>query len=816
MKRWTFLFFAVPWAGALIGLYEGERLPQGALWAASCALGLASLFGRRRGMGLAPLWGAVLCAHIAFVTGGIASYAEWEARIVRGERGLLRGEVLRVEPYDRERLALRLRPEAAGAGRSPWHVRFVLPVSEASSPAFSGEEAAWPVRLYPFQPAGNPGEFDRRRWAMGRAYLATAYLESDRRVPAGGPSIEPGPACEAARSLQERLVEPGVGKALQSTAWRWRCRLIQAGAHRTGVSLGLLLGQTDLIAPEAKEAFSSSGMAHLLAVSGLHVGFVATAAALASKGRGVRRLPLGWLGAAAAVAYCGVVGGPPSARRAASMLVAATLGRACGRRLDGRRLLFVGAGALTASDPFLSLDLGFQLSVAATAGILWVAPLLSTGRPSQAPRRSGWRKLPRRLGEMAAISIAAQAATLPLIARTFSTVSWVAPLTNLIALPLSGASLILLLTGSLASDAAEPLGAPLIKAGVLLADGLLRLAEATSPWGGVELSMGTPLFFAGSYGVLIGGLLVWEGRLRPQLPVALTFGKRLLLAGATALLLNASWPTVKGLLGVAEVWVLDVGQGDAVLIRSGWGRAVLVDGGGVPGAAATGGYDVGAMRVVPALKRLGVKRLEAVVSTHPHEDHVHGLAAVIAQRQIGRVFASHARSGGAAYRAFLEAAGAKGLVVEHLQRGGAILLEPGFAIEVLFGGDPREFSLTGAAPGANDLSVALRIEGHGRRFLLVGDAERALLDRLRAWWELSSHVLLIPHHGGASSFSPPFLDEVGPEAVVISVGVNAYGHPAPELLAYLAAREIRTYRTDRDGAVLVQFWPWGIRIRTVR
>lgn len=816
-KRWTLSFFALPWAGALVGVSGAERLPSWALWATSLTLGLTSLFSRKGELKLALLWTAVLCAYVAAVCGGVASYAEWEASVVRGERGVLRGEVRSVEPYDPERLALRLRPEGAGSGRSPWSVRFVIPVAEASAPAFeSGAPAAWPVRLYPFQPAGNPGEFDRRRRAMSRAYLATAYLETERRGFEEAGSIEPEEACEAARSLHQRIVVPGIGKWLQSTAWRWRCRLISAGAHRTGIALGLLLGQTDLVAAEAREAFSSSGMAHLLAVSGLHVSFVTAAVAAASK-RGIgRHLPWGWLGAVAGVVYCGVVGGPPSARRAAAMLVAATVGKAFGRRLDGRRLLLVGAGALLASDPFLSFDLGFQLSVAATASILWTAPLVAKVRLFEGAEQGGWRRLLRRAGQMGAISIVAQAGTLPLIARSFSTVSWIAPLTNLVALPLSGASLILLLIGSVVSDVAEPLGAPLVKGGVLLSDGLFRLAEATSPWGGLELSMGTPLFLVGWYSLLVGALLLWEGRLRPQLPVVLTSGKRLLLAGMAAIALNAFWPTAKGILGVAEVWVFDVGQGDAILVRSPWGRHLLVDGGGVPGAAATGGYDVGAMRVVPALMRLGVKRLEAVVSTHPHEDHVHGLAAVVSKRRIGRVFASHARSEGAAYRAFREAVEGKGLTIEHLQRGSVIRLEPGFVLLVLFGGDPKELSPGREAPGANNLSVSLRIESGGRRFLLLGDAERMLLDGLREWWELSSDGLLIPHHGGASSFSTAFLDEVDPEVAVISVGVNAFGHPAPALLAYLAGREISTYRTDRDGAVLLQFWPWGIRVHTVR
>lgn len=813
-KAWTLLFFALPWAGSLLGLRGAGHLPAPALWAASGALLLAGAATRPGRVKLLLLWAAVLGAYVAALAGAAASYSAWEARIARGQQGLLEGEVLSVEPYDPGRLALRVRPAAGEAGRAPWDVRLIVPVSGSGAAVRLAERgAAWPVRLYPFQPAGNPGEFDRRRWAMGRGYLATAYFEGEE----GGAGAPRGPdeECRAARALHERLASPGVAKALQATAWRWRCRLIGVGAGRTGVALGLLLGQTDLVAPEAREALARAGMAHLLAVSGLHVGFVAAAASAWGRGRRGRGV-WGWLGAAAGAAYCGVVGGPPSARRAAAMLAFAAVGRAWGRRVEGRSLLLVASGTLLAFDPFLSLDLGFRLSVAATAAIVWTAPLTARWCAAGLERKGGWRAVARRALQAGAISAAAQLGTAPLVASAFSTASWIAPLTNLVAVPLGAVSLVLLLAGSVASDVLGPVGRPAIQAGVLLADQLVRLGEAAAPWGGLELAMGSPLHHGGWYAALAGLVLLCEGRLVPQRPAVLTLGKKLVLAGLAAAALGSSWPAVKGVLGVAEVWVLDVGQGDAILIRSPWGRHVLVDGGGVPGAAASGGYDVGAMRVLPTLKRLGVKRLDAVISTHPHEDHVHGLAAVIAGRRVGRVFASQAESEGAAYRAFLESVAAKGLAVEHLPRGAVIRVESGLHLRVLFGGDPGDLRPGGRSPGANNLSVVVRVEGRGASFLLAGDAERELLAALRAWWDLRSDGLLLPHHGGASSFSPEFLDAVDPRVAVISVGGNAFGHPTPAVLEHLDRRGVRTYRTDRRGAVLVQLWPWGIRVRTLR
>lgn len=814
-KDWTLLYFALPWVGTLLGLHAAGRVPALALWAVSSALLLAGAAVPTERAKILLFYAAALGAYAAALAGTAASYADWEARIARGQRGFLEGAVLSVEPYSPGRLALRVRPGAQGAERSPWDVRLVVPTFEGRALIELEERGApWPVRFYPFQPAGNPGEFDRRTWAMGRGYLATAYFESGENPREA--ASEPGEECRAARALHDRLAASGIAKALQATAWRWRCRLIDAGAGRTGVALGLLLGQTDLVSSGAREALSRAGVAHLLAVSGLHVGFVAAAAAAAGRRKRAGWGLWGWLGAAAGAAYCGVAGGPPSARRAAAMLAFAAVGRAWGRRVEGRRLLLVASGTLFAFDPFLSLDLGFRLSVAATAAILWTAPIAARWRARAPEGRGRWSLFARRSLQAGALCVAAQLSTAPLVSGAFSTASWIAPLTNAVAVPLGAAALILLLAGSVLADVLEPLGQPAIEAGVRLADGLLLFAEAVSPWGGFELPMGSPLLHAGWYAALTGLAVLWEGRLVPQRPARLTLGKRLLVAGMAAAALYSSWPTLKGVFGVTEVWVLDVGQGDSILIRSPWGRYVLVDGGGVPGAAATGGYDVGAMRVLPTLKRLGVKRLDAVINTHPHEDHVHGLAAVIAGRRVGRVFASRAQSQSEAYRAWIETVAAKGLAVEHLSRGALIRLEPGVHLQVLFGGDPRELRPGGGAPGVNDLSVALRVEGRGRSFLLAGDAEGELLEALRAWWALDSDGLLVPHHGGASSFSPEFLDEVDPEVAVISVGANAFGHPAPALLEYLDRRGIRTFRTDRHGAVLVQLWPWGISVRTGR
>ena len=185
-----------------------------------------------------------------------------------------------------------------------------------------------------------------------------------------------------------------------------------------------------------------------------------------------------------------------------------------------------------------------------------------------------------------------------------------------------------------------------------------------------------------------------------------------------------------------------MGQGDAVLVRSGWGRAVIIDGGGVPGAAASGGFDVGDRRVVPALKRLGVRRLEAVLNTHPHEDHVHGLAAVIAQREVNGVFAAEIEGERCGLPHVSPGRGGEGAPRAAAEGRDELVLEPGLSLVVLAAGTSTERAAGAGRPSTTARRCSLLapagsalfpgdIEERGQRRLLAQEAGRGELALLR-------------------------------------------------------------------------------------
>ena len=235
-----------------------------------------------------------------------------------------------------------------------------------------------------------------------------------------------------------------------------------------------------------------------------------------------------------------------------------------------------------------------------------------------------------------------------------------------------------------------------------------------------------------------------------------------------------------------EVRFLDVGQADAILVRIG-DHAMLID----------GGNNDDARGLVAYLQERGIARLDAVVGTHPHEDHIGGLDAVLAAIPVGRIYLPRASANTATYEDLLLAIATKGIPATNPRPGDSFAL-----------GDARVTVLAPSAtavPEGNDASLVLRLDYGARSFLFTGDAEAATEAEMRTAGLLrEADVLKVAHHGSTSSSTPEFLAAVAPRLAVISVGEgNDYGHPAQRTLDALAAVGATVYRTDRDGTVLV-------------
>ncbi len=532
-----------------------------------------------------------------------------------------------------------------------------------------------------------------------------------------------------------------------------------------GAARALVLGDRAGLEAGFQRSLRRFGLSHLFAVSGLHVALVALLAHWLL--RGLRHLPRLGLTSLAVVGYLVLVGARPSIIRATAMALL-SFGAVCGQRpVHSRQALCLSAGALVFVDPSLVLNLGYQLTVSATAGILWVAPALA----------DRWQVLPGPLRRSLAATVGAQVTSLPWTASTFSLVHPLAPALNLIAIPWMA----------------------IFALGSFVGSALLQLVPASRAFVAAAFDAGVEP-------------VSWLSSLPPSrwiaLPVALTFFEGMLLA-ASLLAALLSRPSVLRLLGlavvglllrgpaissVAEFIAIDVGQGDAIVLHDGE-SVVLVDGGGWRRG------DIAASVLVPTLARLGIRGVSAAVLTHPDIDHCRGLLDLSYYLPIDRLWSGAAANGSPCARDLLARPRIRW---RKLWRGESLRVGR-VSLEVLHPG-------AGSLSRDNDSSIVMRAVLGGRSILLTGDveakSERSILacyppDRLR------SQILKLPHHGSKTSTTDRFLAAISPRVAVASAGRrNRYGHPSEEVLERCRRRRVQVSRTDRDGMIRLPLEPY--------
>jgi competence protein ComEC len=408
--------------------------------------------------------------------------------------------------------------------------------------------------------------------------------------------------------------------------------------------------------------------------------------------------------------------------------------------------------------------------------------------------RLSW--LPKPLALAIGTTLAAQAGVSPLLLYHFHQVPEVTLLANVLAFPAVAPALLLGLAAAGASLVFEPLGIVLAWIALLPIRYLEAIADhlASAPFPTVTSPGGAAVLVIGFVAVI--ALTTWlrSGRRLPRTALAACVVLAPLFLWSTAI--RAGPPS--GLV----VRFFDVGQGDAALVSSPGGANVLIDGGPDPQLVAT------------KLAALGVKRLDAVVATHPHLDHYVGLPAVLARFPVRLVVDSGCRppdSRSLSYRTFLRAVHAEGIPEKHPRRG-----------EVLVVGDLRFDVLSpdrcwhGTNSDPNNDSLVLLLTYREDTVLFANepeaDAQQVMLDDGEP---LAAEVLNVPHHGAGTSILP-FFQAVHERIAVVCVGPNTYGHPVPQTLEWLRSTGARVFRTDRSGDVVIRFESPGIRVDTGR
>lgn len=549
-------------------------------------------------------------------------------------------------------------------------------------------------------------------------------------------------------------------------------------AREAELARGFVLGEDEGIDERTEEDFRRSGLAHLLAVSGQNVTLLALLAMplLGALGIPLRERLIWVLGLIAV--YVPVAGAGPSIQRAAVMGALGLLATLAGRRSSTLYALVLAAVVTLAIDPGIAADVGWQLSFAAVLGILLLASPL---REAILARLNGgpWR---RALADGVAMTVAATVATAPLVAFHFETFSTTTLVANVLALPAVAPAMWLGMCGAGLAQLPDLPLEPLNGLNALLLAYIAQVASwcAAPDWAEVEVHLdgtGLVLAYAGIGAVAL--LCMYLARLR-RLGVVLRGAGLACAALLSLFFLQTEEGPGAAPPGGLRIEVLDVGQGDAILLRPAGAPAVLVDGG--PSGA-------GLSRM---LEQSGVESLAAAIVTHPQSDHVGGIEDLLGHvpvrqllfARIGRRMLEEAREAGSEPQR---------IGAGHELRAGALRLR------VLW---PPPELLTAPAPGQDPNQLSLVIEARWRHFtmLLTGDAEAEAVPIEPG----PVDVLKVAHHGSEDAGLEALLERARPRLAVISVGEeNPYGHPTQATLATLARRGVPTLRTDDDGTIVI-------------
>ena len=689
---------------------------------------------------------------------GINAFAREEPLIVQGQVCSISGR-----SEDRSEMELSTDQVTIDGATVAVHGRMLLVVDHGELAAREGDTVRFRTRLRLPRSLATPGEFDYPRHLASRGIAVTAFLPEARDL-----AVFPAPAGAFYFAKWQNATIRAIAAAVSPEI----APLVRALV--TGDKGGITAGQRELLA--------RGGLSHLFSISGLHLGLIAFFLFLLARTLYCRsetllllappQRALPWLLLPALWFYLQFTGNALPTRRAFLMALAGALLLLLCRRSAPMKILAAAALLILLASPLSFYQPSFQLSFAGIFGIFLLLPPWT--------ERLGALPLPVRwIAAISLTTLAAFLATTPLALMHFHLFAPAGLLTNVIAVPAIGFLAVPLgFVGAITAPFFPEAGALFFRGCAAVIETVLALAERVvalpflhgshfylSPWQLVAIFL------------LCSGLLLGGSSRRPRTAAAL------LLTGVVLLGLPAS--NLKGI----SVTVLSVGQGESILLSLPPDRHFLIDGGGVRGSA----VDIGERLIAPALGRLGVHRLEAVILTHDHPDHRLGLLHVLRHFPV---------------KAFWTASPAEVLDAELFR----VLAEKGIPLQTF---SPGWHPLPGIGAGAlslfvprqypeslNDSSLIIRAGLGADAVLLTGDIEKDGVAALLHSSPPPANLLKLPHHGSRNSSPAELLDLFQPKAVFASVGRgNVYHFPHPEVVAALDRRRIPLYRTDLDGTL---------------
>ncbi len=678
-------------------------------------------------------------------------------------------------------------------------------------PHFSpGQKIRFPTKLRPFRNFRNPGAFDYVSSRDNKGFVCSATVSDGRYIVPMGPGRMPFPygMLEKSRKPIRQFIRANLGPE--------EAALFQA----------LILGERQDIDHSLREPFSQTGLGHILAVSGLHIGLVAWAAFFLIKWILMRsyRLTLAFdirklaalLACIPVVFYACLAGLQVSTQRAMIMALVFFASVILDREKDIWSTLAFAALIVLSLDPEALFSISFQLSFGAVLGILWLTSPLVRHMRGPVGDQGGIKRPAVLLGRhflgLAAICLAAQVFLLPITVFYFHRVSPVALFANLMVIPLLGLWIIPAgLFSALILPLSPDLARVILQLGAAGLQGMMHIIRFWSHFPFASFWMVTPnfpeilLFYAILFCIFSIRRWAWTR-------------KTLVVLCGLFILDAAYWTYQVEFRQDLRVTFLDVGQGSSALVQFPGGKRMVIDGGGFPGS----GFDVGRNVVAPFLWYSKIRSVDYLVLSHPQADHMNGLVFITKAFHPKEFWYNGDAGEGAAFGELMAA-----LYVQKTRfclprdlTGGRNI--GGDEVCLLFPQTaPADSSKMEIPSSLNDRSMVLKVTDRETAFLFTGDieqrAEQVLMEEKGRF--LRSRIMLSPHHGSRTSSSKGFLERVSPRICIISCGENnRFGFPHRTTLNKLMALGCRVLRTDREGAIQVRASERrdGVEIRTFR
>ena len=658
---------------------------------------------------------------------------------------------------------------------------------DAGDPGFMrGDRIRISARVRVPHKLGLPGEFDYPAYLALQGISATAHVPGPERM-----LLMRGAAQDSLLRRIDTLAERLGGYI----------RTVVPDERESSVLVALLLGDQKRIPAALGEAYNRAGVVHILSISGFHIGVIAffvvhLALLMLSRSEylairfNLRRVTL-LLSLPAMVIYMLMAGSAPATVRSVIMLAIFVAVLYAEREPDPVNALLLSAFLMVLCDPVAPFDISFQLSFLALWGIVLVTPVCSR---VTAGFRYCWLRFPFML---LVSSLAATLATAVPVLFHFNQTSFNGILANFLIVPLLGYGAVLIGFCAL----------PFVMVCPLLAEPLFRLAAWLVFLSNniIELFAKMPLLrFHGVTPLDYVLLLLFMGGLSFVKPQRL---KNILCSAIPVLALLVHLVGTSGADGRLHLTMLSVGQAESLLLKLPDGKTMLVDGGGY---LYDNGYDFGQRVLAPALLKLGIHRIDRMLLTHCHPDHIGGLPYVARSFPVGQLIENQPGEG-KQYVELVAALAAQGTPTLRVASGERLELAEGVVMEVLSPARERN-----PVQDMNEDSLVFRISYGNNSILFMADAgHRAEMDMLERRLPVKSDVLKVGHHGSRHSTSEEFLKRVSPSLALISAGrENRFGLPSQETLGLLARHGVRVYRTDQDGTVELSSDGQGWQVQT--